>query len=76
LKSSNQEHIRVVIIGGGYSGVEIATNIAEYLGEHRGKITIVHRNEEIMHNIYTERLEREKLADLVQKRVDELKQNH
>ena len=49
LKSSNQENIRVVIIGGGYSGVEIATNIAEYLGEHRAKITIVHRNEEIMH---------------------------
>jgi len=49
LKSSNQENIRVVIIGGGYSGVEIATNIAEYLGELRAKITIVHRNEEIMH---------------------------
>lgn len=50
LKSSEKEHIRVVVIGGGYSGVEIATNVAEYLGENRAKITIVHRNDAIMHS--------------------------
>ncbi len=50
LKSGDKEQIRVVVIGGGYSGVEIATNVAEYLGENKAKITIVHRNDAIMHS--------------------------
>jgi hypothetical protein len=53
-------------------GIGIATQINALEGDYN-RIKI--GNEEIMHNIYTERLEREKLADLVQKRVDDLRQN-
>ena len=40
---------RVVVIGGGYSGVEVATNVAEYLGGGC-KVSLLDRNEEVMHS--------------------------
>jgi len=47
LENSDQDKIRVVIVGGGYSGVELAVKIADRLG-NRGKIRIVDRGEEIL----------------------------
>lgn len=40
--------VRVVVIGGGYSGVEVATSAAEYIGKKNAIVTIVDRNECIM----------------------------
>ena len=40
--------VRVVVVGGGYSGVEIATSIANYLGKGRAAITLVDRNDIIL----------------------------
>lgn len=47
LENSDQDKIRVVIVGGGYSGVELAVKIADRLG-NRGKIRIVDRGEQIL----------------------------
>lgn len=40
--------IRVVVLGGGYSGVEVATNVAQYIGQDRAIVTIVEKNERIL----------------------------
>ena len=47
LENSDQETIRVSVVGGGYSGVELALKIADRLGE-RGRIRIIDRNSEIL----------------------------
>lgn len=47
LENSHQDKIRVVIVGGGYSGVELALKIADRLG-NRGKIRIIERGESIL----------------------------
>ena len=47
LEASQAEKIRVAVVGGGYSGVEIACKIAERLGE-RGRVRIVERANEIL----------------------------
>jgi NADH dehydrogenase len=47
LENSPQDKIRVVIVGGGYSGVELAVKIADRLG-NRGKIRIVERGSQIL----------------------------
>jgi len=47
LENSEADTIRVVVVGGGYSGVELALKIADRLG-NRGKIRIVDRNSEIL----------------------------
>ncbi|MCS6959053.1 MAG: NAD(P)/FAD-dependent oxidoreductase [Pseudanabaenaceae cyanobacterium SKYGB_i_bin29] len=44
LENTNREKIRVVIAGGGTSGVELACKLADRLGE-RGRIRIVDRND-------------------------------
>jgi len=49
LMSSTRSAIRVVVIGGGYSGVEVATTLAEYIGKSRAVISLVDRNDCIMH---------------------------
>lgn len=49
LISSEKEKINVSVIGGGYSGVEVATNIAEYIGMKRGNVCIIDRNDRVMH---------------------------
>ena len=47
IEERNPEKIRVAIVGGGYSGVEIACKVAERLGD-RAKIRIVERANEIL----------------------------
>ncbi len=49
LEESEAEKIRVAIVGGGYSGVEIACKIADRLGE-KGRIRIIDRGEQILDN--------------------------
>lgn len=46
--NSGKDVIRVIVVGGGYSGVEIATNVAEYLGKKRGNVCIVDRNSKLL----------------------------
>lgn len=48
LLDSGKSVIRAVVLGGGYSGVEVATNIAEYIGKDKAVISIVDRNEQIL----------------------------
>ncbi|MGC1306913.1 MAG: NAD(P)/FAD-dependent oxidoreductase [Phormidesmis sp.] len=47
LEASDADKIRVAIVGGGYSGVEIACKVAERLGD-RGRIRIVERADKIL----------------------------
>ncbi len=47
LEESEAEKIRVAIVGGGYSGVEIACKISDRLGA-KGRIRIIDRGEEIL----------------------------
>lgn len=49
LEATNPEKIRVAVVGGGYSGVEIACKIAERLGK-QGRVRIVERASEILQN--------------------------
>jgi demethylphylloquinone reductase len=49
LESSDAEKIRVAVIGGGYSGVELACKLAERLGE-KGRIRIVELGDKILRN--------------------------
>lgn len=46
--SVGQGIIKVAIIGGGYSGVEVATTIAQAIGKNKGSVTIFDRNSQIM----------------------------
>ncbi len=48
-EKSNKEKIRVAIVGGGYSGVELACKIADRLGE-RGRVRLIDRGENILKN--------------------------
>ena len=48
--SNDDKIIRVVVLGGGYSGVEVATSVAEYLGKRNAVVTIIDRNECIMNS--------------------------
>ncbi len=47
LEQSNAEKIRVAIVGGGYSGVELAAKLGDRLGT-RGRIRIIERGEQIL----------------------------
>ncbi|MEL7034764.1 MAG: NAD(P)/FAD-dependent oxidoreductase [Cyanobacteria bacterium J06592_8] len=47
LEASDLDKIRVVIVGGGYSGVELACKLADRLQE-RGRIRLIERNNEIL----------------------------
>ncbi|HIK29237.1 MAG: NAD(P)/FAD-dependent oxidoreductase [Oscillatoriaceae bacterium SKW80] len=47
LETSEKEFIRVVIVGAGYSGVELACKLADRLGE-RGRIRIIEQAEMIL----------------------------
>lgn len=50
-ESADQNKIRIVVVGAGYSGVEVAVNLAEYLRDSKKgyEIHIVDRNTEVMH---------------------------
>ncbi|BAU65651.1 type 2 NADH dehydrogenase [Stanieria sp. NIES-3757] len=47
LEQSNQDKIRVAVVGGGYSGVELACKIADRLGD-KGRIRIIDRGDKIL----------------------------
>lgn len=47
LETSDQDTIRVAIVGGGYSGVELACKLADRLGE-KARIRIIEQSEEIL----------------------------
>lgn len=47
LEASTADKIRVAIVGGGYSGVELACKLAERLGE-RGRVRIVEATDQIL----------------------------
>ncbi|MGD1902264.1 MAG: NAD(P)/FAD-dependent oxidoreductase [Geitlerinemataceae cyanobacterium] len=49
LENTDKDRLRVAIVGGGYSGVELACTLADRLGE-RGRIRIVDRNETLLAN--------------------------
>lgn len=49
LVNADIDKIRVAIVGGGYSGVELAVKIAEYLGE-KGRIRIIEKGDQILKN--------------------------
>ncbi|MBE9114456.1 NAD(P)/FAD-dependent oxidoreductase [Lusitaniella coriacea LEGE 07157] len=49
LECSDRDKIRVAIVGGGYSGVELACKVADRLGE-RGRLRIIDRGTEILHD--------------------------
>lgn len=43
-----RDMVRVAVVGGGYSGVETATCIANYLGKTRAVVSLIDRNPRIM----------------------------
>jgi demethylphylloquinone reductase len=47
LEDSNQEKIRVAIVGAGYSGVELACKLADRLG-NRGRLRLIEMGEKIL----------------------------
>ncbi len=47
LENSERDKIRVVIVGGGYSGVELACKLADRLGE-RGRVRLVEASDSIL----------------------------
>lgn len=47
VEQSDQEKIRVAIVGGGYSGVELACKLAERLGD-RGRLRIIEMADQIL----------------------------
>ena len=65
LENSPAEKIRVAIVGGGYSGVELACKVADRLGD-RGRIRIIERGEDILSN--SPEFNREKAKDALNAR--------
>ena len=49
LETSDADRIRVAVVGGGYSGVELACKLADRLGD-RGRLRLVERGAEILKN--------------------------
>jgi NADH dehydrogenase len=49
LEQSHAEKIRVAVVGGGYSGVELACKLADRLGD-KGRIRLVERGETLLKN--------------------------
>jgi len=45
---SSSSLFRVVIVGGGYAGVELAANLATRLGRDRGKVTLIDRGYQVL----------------------------
>lgn len=45
---TGQRKVKVAIVGAGYSGIELATNIAEFLGESNVELDIIDRGERIL----------------------------
>jgi len=65
LETSDAEKIRVVVVGAGYSGVELACKLAERLG-NRGRVRLVERTDTILGRSpeYNRKTAQEVLSDL------------
>jgi NADH:ubiquinone reductase (non-electrogenic) len=65
LEASDAEKIRVAIVGGGYSGVELACKLTERLGK-RGRVRLIERTDTILRNSpeYNRKSAQEVLSDL------------
>ncbi|RYH32053.1 hypothetical protein EON65_01175 [archaeon] len=48
IKRQEKGFIRISILGGGYCGVELATNVAQELGKDRAMVTLIERNDKIL----------------------------
>lgn len=48
LLDGRRNSIKVVVIGGGYSGVEVATTVCQTIGTEKASVTLVDRNSKIM----------------------------
>lgn len=64
VESSEADKIRVAVVGGGYSGVELVCKLAERLGE-RGRLRIVERSAAILANSpeFNQKAAQESLTD-------------
>ncbi|MEM9772069.1 MAG: NAD(P)/FAD-dependent oxidoreductase [Cyanobacteria bacterium P01_D01_bin.73] len=49
LEQSDSDKIRVAVVGGGYSGVELACKLADRLGD-RGRLRIVEQSDKVLRN--------------------------
>jgi NADH dehydrogenase len=65
LEASEAEKIRVAVVGGGYSGVELACKLAERLGQ-RGRVRLIERTDTILKTSpeYNRKVAQEVLSDL------------
>jgi NADH dehydrogenase len=65
LIASDAEKIRVAVVGGGYSGVELACKVAEHLGE-RGRVRLIERTDTILRTSpeYNREVAQKALSDL------------
>jgi NADH dehydrogenase len=52
LEQSNQEKIRIAVIGGGYTGVELACKLADQLGK-KGRIRIIEKGDKLLKNAHS-----------------------
>lgn len=48
LKTTKRGYVRITVVGGGFSGVEVAANVVQSLGRDRTIVTIIDRNDKIM----------------------------
>ncbi|NMF85392.1 NAD(P)/FAD-dependent oxidoreductase [Nodosilinea sp. P-1105] len=65
LEASSADKIRVAVVGGGYSGVELACKLAERLGD-RGRVRLVERTDTILRTSpeYNRKVAQKVLSDL------------
>jgi len=65
LEASDADKIRVAVVGGGYSGVELACKVAEHLGD-RGRVRLVERTDMILRTSpeYNRQVAQKVLSDL------------
>lgn len=73
LEASSAEKIRVAVVGGGYSGVELACKVAEHLGDgqrpvgdHRGRVRLIERTDMLLRTSpeYNREVSQKALSDL------------
>ncbi|MBE9136509.1 NAD(P)/FAD-dependent oxidoreductase [Nodosilinea sp. LEGE 07088] len=63
--ASDADKIRVAVVGGGYSGVELACKVAEHLGD-RGRVRLIERTDTILRTSpeYNREVAQKALSDL------------
>lgn len=65
LEASDADKIRVAVVGGGYSGVELACKLAQRLGQ-RGRLRLIERTASLLQNSpeYNRQVAQQALSDL------------